>query len=404
MIFLLLFIISVLLCGTIFIGPFSIRVYVTIMMVGLLFFQRQKLFYRIQPWNNSIYKTYIAFIIVMAMSLLASGDFLAYNFPKKFLANYFVCIVCYFSLYAFVKTNNRIYMVCMVLSFILMLNSVVTILQFTGNSYGWLIGNIFEDISRNEDIMDSHGGDLLGLSLTPGIFGSTVTNAFMIAVLSPIALYCSSESREKIYKIIFIICYVVSFIACFATQQRAAFGLFLVGVAFAIIFNIRRKPWLIILVVFILLFVFNNILNYIENTDFGRLLDTDNTSRDVLKEKAVEFIYDNLLFGGPVKYAQIAGLDSAHHLLYDSWITAGFLGFIFMIILFYRSLKLATLNIITDFFKKRNSIYVNLSFMICMVYGLVHNTSYLSGDCIVFIMLAIVQLSMIHEKDKTLVH
>lgn len=86
-----------------------------------------------------------------------------------------------------------------------------------------------------------------------------------------------------------------------------------------------------------------------------------------------------------------AGLP-AHNIILDSYINAGFFGFVIMTMMFLKASIKSTSNIFHSYHRKKNQLlplFTSYALLSCMIYGLSHNTSFLNGEVSAFILLAI---------------
>lgn len=373
------------------IGPLSIRVYMTCIMIFVLLFDNLKKTINCNyiKIDSSFIKFYVAFLIVMGLSQLFNGDFIEYEYVKKLLAYHLVSIVLFLAIQRYINTYRDLQNIILLVSTILLINNMIIILQFLGYSFGWAFGAMFGDIQSSIDYAETHD-TLLGFSNTPGIFGNVVRSAFFIAVTSPLVLCLIRKDSSKIIKILVFFVGITSCIASFMTQQRTAFALVLLSVFIYILVIFKKNP----LLIFILsLFCFPIVISNIEfsQVDIGRLADNSDEIRSNLYKMAFEFISDYPLFGGPMKFQNSAGL-STHNILLDSWIFAGFFGFVIMILLLFKTI-INSFNILVKGFKLTNPdtfmIFSAIATINAMAYGFLHNTSYLTGDVIIFLVLSL---------------
>lgn len=381
------FLFSITLLGSVTIGPLSIRVYATIAMMLYILYYRFDKKQEYIPVSHNLLKTYILFIVFMGFAQLLNGEILEYQFFKKLLAYHLVAIVAFLSIERHVNTYLDLKRTIVLLTAIMLFNNITTILQYVGNDVGWSIGMLFGDIHDNADFSSTHES-LLGYSRTPGIFGNVVNNAFAIAVFGPLPL-CLLNGRSNLFtKACVFSSFITALVACFMTQQRAAFYLFLACFAVYLFVEIRRNALLIVVIGICVLFVRD--LDF-GDFDAGRLASAADDARSGLYKHAFAFIADHPVLGGPMSFQRIAGLSS-HNVALDSWIFAGFLGFVTMMVLYFntlrRGLKIFARGLKIDG-QNRYMIFCATAVISAMVYGFTHNTSYLTGNVIIFIVLAL---------------
>lgn len=391
MIFFYAFLLSVTLLGSITVGPLTVRVLMTIVMILYLFHLKahklQKVYTSI---DYSFLKLYIVFLLLMGIAQLLNGEIVEYQYLKKLFAYHVVCIVTFIAIEYYINSYNDLKRVILLLTIVMLLNNITSILQFIGNDLGWRIGMFFSDIQNKADFADTHDS-LLGISLTPGFFGHVVNNAFSIAVLCPLSLSLIDKPTNFSLKIFVIISLIIAFITCFVTQQRAAFALFLVSIAIYMFVVFKRNFYLSLLFILIVLMIGTKIDITDLDIDVGRLSKTENDDRRDLYIHAFKFITEHPILGGPMSYQKLAGLSS-HNIALDSWIFAGFFGFIAMMVLYTKTIVVSIKTMIKGIMvnaQNRYMVFCSLSVLIAMLYGLSHNTSYLTGNVIIFIPLAL---------------
>ena len=181
-------------------------------------------------------------------------------------------------------------------------------------------------------------------------------------------------------------------LAVYATQQRTAFGLVAFSLLVYLVCTLKKaSSW--ILLVLLVIFAFWSVTHI----EWGRLLENDNTDRQVLWQKAVAYISEHPLFGGPMAFQRQAGMSS-HNIILDALIFSGLFGGMCVIYLFLKTLAVSITYLLLGFrnIKERYLIIFSaLSVLNAMLYGLFHNTSYLTGDEVIFITLAIMLKSIV---------
>lgn len=381
-----LYLFAVTLLGSVNIGPFSLRVYATIGMIAYLLIKSKKNnFINI---NHGYLKIYIAFLALMGVAQLINGEIFEYQFLKKLLAYHLVCVITFLAIEIFVNSEKDLRNTLFILTCIMLVNSVTTLLQYKGSSIGWVFGSFFGDIESSLDYFNTHD-TLLGVSNTPGIWGNVVANAASIAIVSPLSICLIDKKNNTVVRVVSLLNVISSFFACFVTQQRTAFVLYILCILLYLIIYFRRyTPVILLSLVIMSLF---GLSFELDNIEMGRLSDFSDDGREYLYDSAFEFIANHPILGGPMTFQKEAGL-SAHNVLVDSWIFAGLLGFISMTILIIKTI----VNGIRVFLKGLKQHHLNYYLLFCslavlnsMAYGFTHNTSYLTGFVLIFIVLAL---------------
>lgn len=398
----ILYLICINVGGTIYIGPVSIRVIATCLMILYLFYvkTKNKKYVKI---DQSYIKLYVLFTVIMGCALLLNGEFSEFEFIKKVLAFNLVAIISFFSIERIINSSRQIYIVIFSLLSLLLFNNIITIMQYNGNPIGWSIGYVFSDIGKWVE-KTNEKDTLLGISATPGIFGDVVKNAFYIAIVSPLS-FCLVKKKTNFLTIGFVaIMMLSSGIAIYMSQQRIAFGIILLTVIIWISMFLKSRPVIALISSLIICFLSSVIVDLAIETDWGRLTETHDAAREILKSEAIDFINANPLVGGPVSFIKKAGLP-AHNLILDSFIYSGIFGFIIMMILLSKTVWISVKTIFIGIKSKQKAyitVFSSISVLNSMVYGLFHNTSYLTGEVIIFILLALMlKINVIASKSIT---
>lgn len=379
-----IFLIAVTLLGSVIVGPFSIRVYATIGMILYLLLERRN--DNVIRINKGFLKVYLIFLILMGIAQLLNGEIFEYEYFKKLLAYHLVCIVTFLTIERNVNSFLDLKCTILYLTLLLIINNITTILQFSGNNLGWVIGSAFGNIESNIDYFYQHDS-MLGVSNTPGIFGNVVTNAAAIAIVSPLSLCLLGENSSTLYKVFGLSNLILSSVACFMTQQRTAVVLF--GLCVVIFLLVRIKRFFPLIVIALLMVGLFGLSFEITDANMGRLADFSDSDRKGLFSSALDFITTHPLLGGPMSFQRQTGLSS-HNVLLDSWIFSGFFGFIAMCILIIKTVYQGIKVFMRGINNQNNySLFCSLSVLNSMAYGFTHNTSFLTGFVFIFIVLAL---------------
>ena len=388
--FFLFFLVSVLIFGSIKIGPFSLRIYMTVIMTMYLIAFRTKKKDNSKTIRSDYIRLFLVCILTLFVSLTINGGLVAYGFWERFLAYYIVCIVAYYSVDYFVRERKQFDKIVLLLSMIIILDTTVTILQYLNNPIGWGVGAIFSDVEEFAEFLNNHDS-FVGVSKLPGIFGHPVNNGFFLCVATVLLLsgikVGTGKGKNIIISFYYMAVFASSLVACLFLQQRAAFYLILLFTAYHFLKAFLTHPGRIIvpafiIVLLILLFLPDDIGSF----DAGKLARTDNSSRTSVWEWAFMVILQNPVFGNILQY-NAAAEYSAHNVLIDSLIDSGILGFIPVFILYLKTILDSTRIMLRA---KDNYLKVySYSVLTCMGMSMFHNASYMTGDVIIFIVLAL---------------
>lgn len=397
-ILIIIFIIAVIIFNSFNIGLLSVRVYATIAMSLYLLYNIKGFgCNHVIPISNTYIKLYGGFLAIFLLSLIANGEIAEFDYFRRLMAFHLVCFVAFYAIFLKVNNKEQISLILVSLLAIILIDGVLTIFQASGNSLAW---EVAEKISPIEEVEDNtrERDTILGASIIPGIFGGVVRNAYYLASLLPLTILFFSDKRLFV-RCFAIITFIIGFLAIYVTQQRAAFYISVfILILYLLVISIK-KPISILLSIVVLFFAWSYIERSFSEIDFGRLLQSDNTGREDIWAVAYDFIPSHIFFGGPVEFQKKAGL-SAHNLFFDSLIFSGIGGFILLMIF---TIKIGTTCI------KKTVGYINnscslmtlslaMSMSACTLYGFTHNTSVLTGEVIVFILLSLLLKSIKLDK------
>ena len=402
MAFFYLFLFASLVLGTFTVGPFSIRVYFTVLMTIYLTIVGRKDRYDKCKMPYTILGLVSIYLLLTALSLTMCGEFDKSDFPKSLLSLYLNCFVTFFAFNHFVKTPKQLKSSIIFLIFVVAVDCLVTILQYLGNPIG--IGIALGLINNPEvqaEILtgQSFGIDTFGKDITIGIFNYTFINANYIAVVGLMLLGIWESSNNRIVKIICICLFALFVFASFVTQSRTPFILLLIfSLYIAMRGFLNKRAGFVIAAVFILLLVVV-VPIVIESVDFGRLFEADKYEDDPRQRiwgYCIDFIVEHPMWGGPVLFEKTYNL-APHNYFLGAFINSGLLGglvasYIYFYVLF-NSVKL--------FLKKHSMMVCSLAgaVLIYSAGSLFHNASIISGDTMFYVAYSLMLKSQLIEKN-----
>lgn len=388
------FIISVILLGSVFIGPFSIRVYATVVMMAYLIINYKK---SKQKLPNSFIYFYLAFIILMGIAMGANGEFNEFGYVKTVLSYHLVSIVAYYATGYFNITRRQINITISVLVAIMLATSIVTILQYFNHPVGWGIGSMFGELDiSHEERIENIDDILLGSSLAYGIMQHSFTNAMNISVLGVLSFCNIIRSQKVIFRILNIAICMTGLAACFMTQQRSAFYMMLAAYIICMFVCFRKKIVLAVLIIIPIIYYCVDVNLLFNEDNIGRLA-LENSKLDDTREKlwsdALDFISENSLWGGPVAYASLNNGLASHNFFLNAFIYGGFCGGIVLIILFFKIFAMSIMKLVNmvQFGNLRQTQFFCLvALIIYLLQGLFHNESLVTGSVVLMLLLALV--------------
>lgn len=390
-----IFLISVFFLGSLVIGPASIRVLMTILTFGLLIIHNKKLF-RLRL-SNDLIVLYCCYLLCMSLAMFFNGEFSEYGVIKVLLAFHFVCIVSYYAVRYYVNNTKSLSIVGKILIAAVILNSVVTILQYIGSSIGWGL-NLALTGYRNEMVVDysdsvAEGETMLGLARTPGLLDSAVANGMFISSLGILPfIYLSKIKKEKsmLLKISCWISLALSAIACFMCQERAALLMFAAALLY-LLWNQTKNKIVIILAIVGGIFYFST-YTITDMSILGRFTDfsVDDDLRSDIWNTAQTYIADNLMWGGPLHFLQKAG-HFPHNFFYNALIYGGLLGGIFVIVVFFKIVIRAIKSLRKG--SSSEEIVYAIALLSYLMQGMFHNASLVTGSVTIFVLLGLMEAS-----------
>lgn len=400
MIFYLFFLVLILIFSSFQIGSITARVWAVIIMFFFLLYMssKSKLFKKNVHAYITIFGVYI-FLLFIAMNM--NGDAELYGL-KWIFANHFVSIVVFAATYHFIKSAppRKMDFVFMTFACLLIIDAIVTITQYYNNPIGWAI-NMFITQGRDEGTVEFIGSrlyfdyNLSGMAMTNGLFSDVVINAIFLGSFGVLPFYFFQRD-SKVYKIIAVVTIILSLIACFMCQERAAMLTFLASVVFLSYKSFHRESFYsLIAVMAILLMIFD-----FSRIDYGRFQEVgmfSNDSRISIWESFLPFFSDNWLWGG-VKHFMSLTEELPHNYVFNAFVFAGLLGGVTIIIL----LLLTLVKIFKIVFSKsstRTSTIIAIALLSILAQSFVHNISFVTGDVFSFLLLSMM-VSTDEVKDR----
>lgn len=396
-----IFLISVFFLGSLVVGPVSIRVWMTVLTLGLLIIHIEKLF-RIKLSNNLIV-LYCCYLVCMSMAMYFNGEFSEYGVIKFLLAFHLVCIVSYYAVRYYINDIKSLNTAGGILIVAVILNSIVTILQFMGNYIGWGINLALTDF-RNEMVVEnsetvSDLETMLGLAKTPGLLDSAVANGMFISslgILPFIYLYKSRGQRNILLKIICWCSIALSAIACYMCQERAALLMFAASLIY-LLWNWTKNKKIMVLAIIGDAFYFGT---YFVNdaSMLGRFADfsVDDDLRSNIWDAAKNFIAENLMWGGPLHFLQKAG-HFPHNFFLNALIYGGVIGGIFIIVVFLK-IVYRVVRAIRKGSSSEEIVYAT-ALLSYLMQGMFHNASLVTGSVTIFVLLGLMESSKAISKN-----
>lgn len=387
------FLISSVFLTSFYVGPYSIRVYSGLLLFLALLFSSNR---------NSIKGVeylwiYLLFIFFVLVSQLITGDFETQNFPKRFLAYDFISILTFWGIMKEVEREEQFRKIIVLFTMFNLFNALISIGQVLNIQWSWKIANYISVSNYSEDMVESYmrknvTDSMFASSFISGLLGNTVINGLVTASLTLLSI-CVFSYKSKIIKYVGLISFALGLTASFVVQQRAAFYMLILSCFIVVSFKIK-KIWFACVGGVLILFLFNS---DVENFEFlGRLTDHHNEIRENLNSFSLDYIWQNLLFGGMEEYVHLAQFHP-HNYLFSGFILGGFCGgiaaLIFYAVLFAHIIKIFS----KEYYRRLDTIVLSCILLTNILVSFSHNTSMVVGDNIIWIFLAL--LIKIQEFD-----
>lgn len=369
-----IFLVSLLLLGSVSIGPLTIRNITTIIM---FFYCIKEGYYRLDRY----FSLYLCFIFLYIVSSAVSSDL--GSALKNTIAYYFVCYVAYQATKCIILKYRAGEIIVKTLLYIGIIDAIVTIGQFFGNPLAYAMFEAIKPKGISGDMLEyfASSGTMTGIVL-PGLVGG-VANGYLLSGVCALAFY-DKNSEIKLRNIALVLFLLA---ALFMVQERSgiAVGVLIVVMLLVKYLNYRFNIWVLLSLIATIFFVFPVLVDFLlsEQSKFvyiGRSFE----SRFVFVEQTFEFLRNNP-WGSIYEYRRIYEFPP-HNVFLNSFVYAGVLGAPFIIVLII--LQLA--KVVSLLFKKLS---VNLQQVLLLgcVYisytfnSMFHNASLVTGDPIFWI-------------------
>ena len=389
MYFFFAYIFSVLILGAFNVGPYSIRVYMTVIMLLYLLVQYS---FRGMQSLNKIPRRFIVlfciFILFAGVGLKLNGGFDFLDFPKLFLANFLNCIVTFFAIDYFVKDEEKLNKTIIFFSLLIALDAVITLLQHYGNPLGQLAALAFTNSKEYASALSDNLGDseesLFGLSAPVGLMGYIHTNAIYLVCFGLYTFSIALRDSKVVTKTFWWVITVLCLYACFCTQERTAFLLFLVFVFFYT-YKLSNRKERLLLIFLTCFFVLNVLPTLLSDGSLGRFssFSAKEDSRASLWSIAFVFLSNNFVLGGPAAFNRVSDVG-AHNYFFNALINFGLVAALIAYYIYFSMIKESLVS-----FVKSKLIVIKVlagAVLIYLANCLFHNASILTGDTQIFLM------------------
>lgn len=405
LILLCVFLVCVLLLGSVKVGYFSFSNYATAVMSFFLMLNYGK----VKDCFVDVLKIYLLFAFVFFITLNINGDIIDFDLSTYYIARILPSIVTFLGVFFYVKTDNDLGVISAFLLVLALINSLISILQYNVNPLAVAVSEFFSVINEVEytDFLTAKDSILGAIPIT-GIWGNVVNNGLMILAFS--FLPFAFKRKSIIYVILSIGTLVTSFYAMFLVQQRTAFFLMIIGSLFVLIRNLNLKYFLsLVLLMMAIVLVFNNqIDSLIPNMDMGRFADVQDKDRQVLYELSLDWVGRNFLFGGPVAYSSymrsLIGIEDPHNFFISALVYGGIFGGGVMIFMFFKVFSFSFVQVVKGLISPvpdSDRLFIfSLIMIVALINGMTHNTSFVYGNVSLWVIYALLIKSYTFQNAK----
>lgn len=346
-------------------------------------------------------RLYIGYIIIFYICSLFNGD--ADYGINSILVNYLLCLLIYSIISKDITSKIQINRTANVLLILMLLNCLVTISQYYNVPTSWGIWYFFNDADtvKQAAIINemTAGSQMIGKDylFCPGIFPSQVYNGYIVGSLSAIAIFKLYNAKTVKQRIIGLLYLAVIAYSLIIIQQRMAFLLF---IAAWIVMMFTKNKTLTLILAFSLLILYLSYGFGIGEEQIGRLADLGDKTREHLYTGGIEYITNHLLEGGRKEFSELYSL-SVHNVFLNAFIYGGIFGAILIIIIYIRM----CVKSIVIIFKNMNrqlpmTVMFAYALLIYNIISMTHNNSLLTGEPIIWVLYALMLLSLKIEKHE----
>lgn len=339
--------------------------------------------------TNVVFQYYLLYVFIYVVVAYFNGDSSNVYFTKGLLNWHLPCLLLFLLVPTYLNTKKNLKYFCYVISFVFLVDVVLSIGQFFNNPVAWNIGNTINAHAAESSEYFMERNDVsegfLGLSIISGMCASVVDNGYFLAVFYPLLLVMWYENNSFIKRTPVLIFMVLSFFASFAIQQRMGFflvSLFLIFQALKVSSGGMR-----FIVICLVLFFFIGFDYIAGNIDLGRIAEVSDEERTDGYLRSIDLIvHDSQMFtiGGEVYYRRFFD-HTPHNTLIGAWVYTGFVGFSVFMLLLFNVVKQILPSVLLKLSKENIVQYsLAISCLLFIVYSLTHSTGIHNGKGLYF--------------------
>ena len=157
-------------------------------------------------------------------------------------------------------------------------------------------------------------------------------------------------------------------------------------------YKILTLPLVFILVG--ILYIIVDVLNF-GFQDLGRLQNLEDNEREIIYSLSLDFIKENLMFGGQLKSGEYllsngASVSSSHNFILNAFVYSGVFGAVILVYLFIKLLINCIAYLINN---NKPTLYIAIALIIYLLNSLTHNKSLVTGDEVIWILFGLLIVS-----------
>lgn len=383
-IFLFLIFFAISFCGSLKVGPLSLRNYATLVLLVVSIFASPK-----KSYIDATVRAFIWYLVILIFVNILNGCLNTSLFIKMMLGYQLPSIVIVLALPKLLRSRQDVLATMIVFTLLYLMNIAVTYGQFIGNGTAITISEIIGfDMSEVEG--DKQLGSFLG-----GLLGNVVNNGYFLSSLLPLSVM-GLWSKNRTFHILGYVVLALASYNIFIVQQRTAFVILILFFALLLFYK-RDKLIMVMAVCLCVALLYNSEL--FSSMDTGRLtLEESNDDRLQLWDDFLRFAGSNdIILGGAQKYYSTGG-GTQHNTFTSSFILGGipvFVAFCWLLVRIFRTLNKYSKQVFQD-----EVYYVPLYFG-CFAYflcSLTHSMG-IQNDGVLFWTLYGLILSLINTKN-----
>lgn len=387
--------------GTLRIGPLSLRHICTLTLFLYICFGGK----RISDYSiRKVFRYYMVYLTIYTLANTFNGEILSHHFIQSLFTYHLPCLGILLSFPRMIRDKKQLSLVTYAIIAVYLVNAVLTVFQYNGDPVAWETGRMIAEIKDDHqeaiDAIAEKSDNLFGYSIASGIIGFVVTNGYIIATFSPLLLIHFFTKRRLLW-IVDILLAALAVYASFATQQRTAFFLVLLYMAFLL--ALRSNLFIKTVVLCSFLYLLANGSQFFDTESLGRIqeVETGLGNREDQVDGFVNFLCSPyMIFGGSNAYEVNFGM-AQHNSLLSAWVLGGIFTFICFAVFYFYLVK----KVIMEFFvslKKTSyhsyTIAYSAASGIFLFYSLFHSAGVQNGSPMFWIAFTLLLISVNIEK------